>query len=220
MAESSPNPQGPPAGAGPAAPPPLSPLTDALRAFQASSAGRTVSLGELADALKERGTAVLIILLAAPFVPPIPLPGLSLLFGVALALLGPRLGLRRKPWLPRFLLRRPISPQRLATIVRATERVARPIERLLRPRWLWLARPPMELVAGLAISACALILFPPFPMPFANAFPSLAIVLLALGLMERDGLAVAAGYVMLLISYAHLYLWWEVAVRVLRQLTG
>lgn len=198
----------------------LAPLTETLRAFHASTQGRATSLGELLEALKERGTAVLIVLLAAPFVPPVPLPGLSLPFGVALALLGPRLGLRRKPWLPRFLLRRPIQPHTLAAIVRGAERVARPIERLLRPRWSLLFAPPLELVAGLAISAAALILFPPFPMPGANAFPSLAIVLLALGLLQRDGLALAAGYAMLLVSYAYLYLWWDVALRVLRQFVG
>jgi hypothetical protein len=73
-------------------------------------------------------------------------------------------------------------------------------------------------LAGVAIAVAALLLFPPFPMPGINALPGLAIVLLALGLMERDCISVAAGYVVLVVSYAYLYLWWDVAVKVLRQI--
>jgi hypothetical protein len=200
--------------------PPQTPLTDALRAFAAGAGPGGATVGELVQALRERGTAVLILLLAAPFVPPVPLPGLSLPFGVALALLGVRLGLRRGPWLPRFLRRRPLQPRTLEAMVRGAERVAQPIERVLRPRWRLLVQPPMEMAAGLAIVLAAVILFPPFPMPGANSLPSIAIVLLALGLMERDGAAVAAGYCMLFVAYFHLYLWWEVVVRLLARWTA
>jgi hypothetical protein len=210
----------PPPGAGeaePAAAARLVPLTDDLRRFLARTGDRPTSVGELLEALEERGTAVLIILMAAPFVLPLPLPGLSMPFGVAIALLGLRLGFRRRPWLPRVLLRRPIQPSTLGAIARGVERVARPIERLLRPRWSFMLGPATHALAGLAIAAAALILFPPFPMPLVNALPSLAIVLLALGLMERDGAAVAAGHLMLIVSYAYLYLWWDLVVKFLRQ---
>ncbi len=199
--------------------PSQTPLTDDLRALAERTGDRATSIGELLEALEERGTAVLIILLAAPFVLPIPLPGLSMPFGAVIAVLGLRLGFGRKPWLPRFLLRRPIQPSTLAAIVRSVERVARPIERLLRPRWLYLCSGVLHAVAGVAIMVCALLMFPPFPMPGMNALPCLAIILFALGLMESDGVAIVAGYIMLVVSYAYLYLWWDVAGRVLGQLS-
>ena len=199
--------------------PSQTPLTDDLRALAERTGDRPTTIGELLEALEERGTAVLIILMAAPFVLPIPLPGLSMLFGAVIAVLGLRLGFGRKPWLPRVLLRRPIQPSTLASIVRSVERVARPIERMLRPRWLYLCSGAMHAAAGVAIAVCALLMFPPFPMPGMNALPCLAIIFFALGLMESDGIAVVAGYVVLVISYAYLYLWWDVAVRVLRQLS-
>jgi hypothetical protein len=196
----------------------LVPLTDDVRTFIERTSHRSTSLGELLEALGERGTAMLVILMAAPFVLPIPLPGLSMPFGVAIAILGLRLGFGRTPWLPGFLLRRPIQPSTLAAILRAVERVVRPVERMLRPRWAFLLGPVMHALAGVAIAVAALLLFPPFPMPGINALPSLAIVLLALGVMERDGVSVAAGYVVLVLSYVYLYLWWDVASRVLRQI--
>jgi hypothetical protein len=207
-----------PASAEPRGAPRLVPLTDDLRSFLARTGGRPASIGELIDALEERGTAVLIILIAAPFVLPLPLPGLSMPFGVAIALLGLRLGFRRRPWLPGFLLRRHLQPSTVGAITRGVERVARPVERLLRPRCFVMVTPAMQVLAGLAIAAAALILFPPFPMPLVNALPSFAIVLLALGLMERDGVAVAAGHLMLVVSYAYLYLWWDLVVKFLQQM--
>ncbi len=64
---------------------------------------------------------------------------------------------------------------------------------MLRPRWSFLFGPVMHAVAGGTIAMVTLLLFPPFPMPGINALPSLALVLLALGLMERAARP-SAGY--------------------------
>jgi hypothetical protein len=198
--------------------PRLTPLADALADFMARTEGRETSIGALLDALGEKGTAVLLILLAAPFVLPLPLPGLSMPFGAALAFLGVRVALGKPPLLPGFLLRRPIKPSTLSAVVRSVGRVATPIERWLRPRLLLLFNPLAHLGIGIGITLAAILLIPPFPMPGINALPSLAIVLFGLGLMERDGVAIAFGALILLVSYAYLFLWWDVAVRVLGQL--
>jgi hypothetical protein len=193
----------------------LTPLTDDLTAFLERTGDRDTCIGALLEALEDRGTPVLMILLAAPFVLPLPLPGLSMPFGAALVLLGVRLGLGRRPWLPAFLLRRPLRPATVASLVRAVQRVVAPIERRLRPRWHAFFAPPARLAIGLAVAGAAVILLPPFPMPGINAIPSLAIVFFGLGWIERDGAALAAGALLLVASYAYLYLWWDVVVRVL-----
>jgi hypothetical protein len=201
-------------------PPRLSPLTDDLNAVVERARGSAISIGDLLEALGERSTAVLAILMAAPFVLPVPLPGLSFPFGLALVILGVRLGLGKPPWLPAFIVRRPIQPKTLANVVRAVERVAQPIEKRLKPRWVHLTRNGMHTAAGGAMAVAAVMLMPPVPIPGLNAIPALAIVLFALGLLESDGRAVAAGYVVLLGAFAYFYFWWDVIVRVLRQVWG
>ena len=64
-------------------------------------------------------------------------------------------------------------------------------EKLLRPRAALLARPPMEYGVGLIclLLACVLVL----PIPLGNTLPALAISLLALGVLERDGLWILGG---------------------------
>jgi len=46
---------------------------------------------------------------------------------------------------------------------------------------------------GLGLAALALLL--PLPIPFTNSFPAWTILLLAGGLLERDGIAILLGYV-------------------------
>lgn len=71
-------------------------------------------------------------------------------------------------------------------------------ERLLRPRASALALPPMEYVVGFVCLLLAVVLV--LPIPLGNILPALAISLMALGVLERDGLWVLAGFIVAAIS--------------------
>ena len=71
-------------------------------------------------------------------------------------------------------------------------------ERMLRPRASWLALPPMEYLVGLVSLLLALIVL--LPIPLGNMLPALAISMLALGVLERDGVWVVAGFVTAAVS--------------------
>ena len=53
---------------------------------------------------------------------------------------------------------------------------------------------------GLATLVLAILLF--LPIPFANGFPALSIIMLGLGLSQRDGYWLAAGLILTQISVA------------------
>jgi hypothetical protein len=56
-------------------------------------------------------------------------------------------------------------------------------------------------VHGSALVFAALVLMAPLPfIPLSNTLPGGSILLLALGLAERDGVLVAAGYALLLLA--------------------
>jgi hypothetical protein len=65
------------------------------------------------------------------------------------------------------------------------------IERTIRPRLLPLTGPQAERVIGIVGFSLAIIIF--LPIPFGNMLPGLALAILGLGLLERDGLAVLLG---------------------------
>jgi hypothetical protein len=67
-----------------------------------------------------------------------------------------------------------------------------------RPRLIWLARPPMEFAIGAVCLVLAIVLV--LPIPLGNVLPAVAISLLALAIVERDGLWVLAGLGVALVS--------------------
>jgi hypothetical protein len=176
-------------------------LSTELEALRARIQGRSLTLGELHRALHARGPALLLILLALPFCV-IAIPGLSMPFGLAIGFIGACLSLGREPRLPRFLLHRRLPPKRMEPLLASAARMARRLEGVVRPRLTFLhAGPGMARLVGLGVALAGLGLMLPLPIPFSNALPAWAVVLLALGLMERDGLFLLLGHLTVLAGW-------------------
>ena len=164
---------------------------------------RPVRLVEILEATQGRGYHLLLILIALPFVGPIPLPGFSIPFGLVVALLGLRLALDRGPWLPQRLLQREVSTLALRQFMAATSRIVRTIEVLVRPRLGFVPDHVIfSRIAGVLIAASGVLLMLPFPLPFSNSLPAWTVLLLSAGALGRDGLFFFAGCLMFLISVA------------------
>ena len=171
-------------------------LSSQLGRLAAQFSGRPVKLGELTDILQLRGYNALLILLAFPFITPIPLPGFSTVFGLVIASLGLRMLLAQHPWIPRTLMMKELPSQILPKILLATSRGFGRLERLLRPRLLYPEYPfAFKAASGAIVLACGLLLLLPLPVPFSNAFPALTIILIAAAGLEQDGLVFLAGCV-------------------------
>ena len=167
-------------------------------------ANRPARLSELLAATQGRGFDVLLLLIALPFFMPIPLPGLSTPFGLVVLVIGARLALGRRPWLPEKFLRRELPPQFIARVLGTASRAVRCMEVLLRPRldflhehWVY------RRVAGTLIMVSGLLLLLPLPIPLTNSFPALTVVLLTAGAIERDGLFFLAGCAAFTVTLAY-----------------
>ena len=170
-----------------------------LREFEVEN----VTLREVLGLLHGRGYVLLSMLLALPFCTPLPLPGLSTPFGLIIMIIGVRLALGAKPWLPNRLLNTRLPPKVFAKVFALTRKIILGFERLLRPRMLWVTGTRrLEQLHGIPIAICALLLLLPLPIPFTNAVPAWAIMLLAAGLLERDGGFIIAGYIVSLLALA------------------
>ena len=172
-------------------------LSEELESLLAIAPGLPMSLRTIVDHLQFRGLPALIVLLCVPFLFPVSIPGLSIPFGAAIALCGLRLGLGHKLWMPDFLLRREISYDLLKKLVGSAAVFYRKIEKLVRPRMHFLQRwPGMINLMGFMIMIGGVLLSLPIPPPFplTNTIPGLAIIFMALGIMERDGVCTLVGY--------------------------
>jgi hypothetical protein len=169
-------------------------LSEVLQHLIAEFAARAVTLREVIGVLQGRAYNLLMLLLALPFLLPLPLPGLSSVLGLVIAAIALRLTLGQKPWLPGRLLDRELPPKFFPTLLSGASRVLRFLEVMLKPRMLWLTDSPLlvQLHAFIILFAAFLLLLP-LP-PGTNFPPALCIVIMAGGLLERDGRFILAGY--------------------------
>jgi len=81
----------------------------------------------------------------------------------------------------------------------------RKIDRFFKPRMMSLASGAlMNRVNGLVLMGAGLLLMAPLGLiPFSNTLPGVAILLLAAGISQRDGLIVLAGYVMVVLTIVY-----------------
>jgi hypothetical protein len=166
-------------------------IEGALRDLAAGIPGEDASLGDVLAALGPRGHGFAMFLLAAPNLTPGPsLPGFSTIFGVPMLLLalGMVAGLPA-PRLPGFLARRRVSRARIARLVGLLAAIASRADRALRPRLPRLAGARRLMGACFVLLALLLVL----PFPFVSLAAAGAALLLALGLVAQDGVAVALG---------------------------
>jgi hypothetical protein len=164
--------------------------SERLRRLLGSLEARHVHVGYLVIQLRRRSFGGLFVLLAAIGL----LPGISLFAGMIM--LVPALQMAcgfRAPALPRFLGRRVVSVDGLRAVVGRLLPWLERLERHVQPRWPLLTQPPLANLAGLMIAGLGVAML--LPLPLSNLPPAVAILLLALGLLERDGIVMLVGLV-------------------------
>jgi len=171
-------------------------LSAVLAETAAAVSGHAVTLRELLAYLGEQGLLVFCAILAAPFLLPVPLPFMSVALGLPMLLIGLAVTLNRVPWLPDALLDRSLPSATVLQVLARVTRWAERVEHLIRPRILGLTGSPgvNALNGALLVLSVLLLLAPLLFVPFANALPGVAILLLALGMAERDGVVILLGY--------------------------
>jgi hypothetical protein len=187
-------------------------LAEDLARLMALADGRALTIGRVLAVMEDRGYALALLFLAFPFVLPIPSLGMSAPIGFFLALAGLALARGRAPSLPGFLQRREIAYPVLRGMAAAVDRVRRVSGRIVRPRLGHALSGPARVAIGLSLSCAAVVLALPIPLPLSNFFPAAAILMLALGLLEGDGLMVVAGHAATMGLCAGLYLAWGAAM--------
>ncbi len=209
----------PDAAAGSAGKPRPRKLSEELAELRGRFALKPVTLREVIYTLRGRAYVLLLLLLALPFITPIPLPGLSTPFGLAIAFIALRLTLGQRPWLPMKLQRKELPAGFFVKVFAVAAKVLAFLEKFLRPRLTALSDSPLLLrLHALFIFVAALSLLLPLPIPFTNSFPAWAILLIAAGMLERDGLFILMGYAVFAAGVAYFVLLGEAAERLMKSL--
>ena len=150
------------------------------------------TLGESLLLGGQKGFGLLLFMLALPSALPIPAPGYGTFFGVLILFVALQmLWGRREPWLPqkcknyKWSFRLDRSHRWVRFLLWA--------ERLVQPRWEWVLSFRGRL-AAVSIVLSALVMC--VPLPGTNTLPALSVLIVSMGLIQRDGLVVLLGVVL------------------------
>jgi hypothetical protein len=173
-----------------------------------------VTVGEIVHRLGRRSFGALLFIFSAPNWLPLP-PGSSTFLAAPLILLAPQIALGiRAPWLPRFIdqrkLRRADLAGALGKLIPTLER----IEKVSRPRLVFLFGPIGDRLIGLTVTLLSLVLV--LPIFLGNMAPAAAIAAFGLALIQRDGILALIGYAISAASVGLLVIGWNVAVAFFR----
>jgi hypothetical protein len=164
-------------------------LIDTLVALKSVGTEEGTDVAEIVDTLDERAFGLLILLFAIPCLVP-GLPGAQLI-AIPIFLLGLQMAAgREEVWLPKAALRAKVKRTWLEAIAGFVDKRLRWTERLSKPRLTSLASGWSERLIGLVIALASVTIM----LPITNTIPSLAITLIAVGLLQRDGVFTLGGF--------------------------
>lgn len=181
-----------PAGLTPSDSPALEGAIDAPNSLPPTT---QVTLADLWDLAGERIFGFLFVLLSLPSALPLPAPGYSTPFGVAIVLLALQLiAGRSQPWMPQRWLRYPLPLTQLQKIVKAGLPWLRRLEVVSRPRLTWFCTGLTgRVIIGIAITLMGASMIA--PIPGTNTLPAMGIFVVGMGLLDDDGLISLSGVV-------------------------
>lgn len=160
-----------------------------------------VTLVEILGIVGNDSLMLLTIFLSLVFLVPVSIPGVSTVFGSAILLIGISRLFSRRLWVPKRIADRKIASEKLVEVLNRALIWFRRLERISRPHRLqWLTTGgKIDQVNNLSFILAAVLLMVPFGfIPFSNTLPAIALILLSVGLMQKDGGFIFLGYLSIL----------------------
>lgn len=170
------------------------PLSLVFREILQSFDGKErILFSDIVGAMRARSFGLLMLIFALPMALPLPVPpGINIMLASPLVLLTAQQALGFiYPWFPAKWLSKDISLESLRSILHPAIGGLEFLERFVKPRFRFLTRGLIR--RGVGVWGFILTLYICIPAPLTNTVPSMAIVLMSLGLLMRDGLAVIFG---------------------------
>ena len=157
------------------------------RYFFEESRDKKVTLSDILTLAGERVFGFLFVILALPSALPIPAPGYSVPFGVAMFFLAIQLILGRdRPWLPAKIMNGSMPLEKVQGVVKKGIPWLQRIEALTQPRFSSICTSlPGRVVLGSAIALMSISMM--IVIPGTNTLPAIGIFVTGFGLVEDDG---------------------------------
>ena len=165
-----------------------------------------ITLDEMRVLVGQDGLLLLVIFLSLVFMVPVQLPGMGGVFGTVIGLIAISRLRGRTLWLPRRIAQHVMPSEKVRETLRKSSIWLRRLEYLSRPHRLNILAGAgfMEMLNSFAILFGAILLVAPIILvPLSNTLPAMAVLFLAIGLLQRDGLCILYGHFMNIFTVAY-----------------
>jgi len=169
------------------------PTSEYLAQIVIEQKNSSITVGEIKNALHERGFGILMAIAAIPICLPIPAPpGYTTLFSLPLFIFSLQMifGMSA-PWLPAWLERKNIEKSTLEKTLAKANPWLKKIEKYMHPRLTYIGSRTWERFIGFFAFVFAISIA--IPLPLTNFLPGMGTLVMSLGLVNRDGLTILFG---------------------------
>ena len=175
--------------------------SEILRGLLEKNPGKSVTVRKILDAMGTSSFGTSLLVFSIPEVLPIPVPGVSAIVVIPTGIISAQMAMGKKEIvLPKWLLKRSVPRKPLAAAIRSILPVLERLERAVRPRWKWMTSAAAKRFLGAFILFLSGLMA--LPVPGTNMPLAIAVFVIALGLVERDGAMITAGILIGLASMA------------------
>lgn len=151
-----------------------------------------LSMRQVVESVGSRSFGPMLLIMGITLFSPLSgIPGMAVFAGMFVMLIALQMLIGRKNfWLPAFILDRSVPQDKLVKAINWVKPTARRIDRLIKPRLNFMLHPSSTyLIAGLCVTVAAGLPFLEL-VPFSSSIVGLALAILGLALVARDGLLV------------------------------
>lgn len=160
-----------------------------------------MTMSAFLNLLGDRGRLITCMVLAAPFLIPLSIPGTGFVIGIIILLISLSIILDRYYLVPKFLLKYEMSYKSLIKILDACYRMLNFLEKYMKPRLLVMTnKNSTRMFNNFFLVFCSILFITPLPIPLTDTLPACGIFFLSAGILECDGYLILFGYFMVIIT--------------------
>ncbi len=154
-----------------------------------------LTLEEMFKLLARKGPLLIILILVLPFLQPIPIPGLSSLIAILIALQAWAYLIHHQPIVFNSWKHYLIERKKLDLIQKASQKLDPLISRFIKPRFMELTHHYVtQKISAILMIILSILLALPLPIPTSNFIPALGIFAITISHLEEDGVCLMIAY--------------------------
>lgn len=156
---------------------------------------------EFIELMGQSGGLITCMIIAAPFLIPIAIPGTGIIAGLAIFIISVSIMFNKRHLIPDRLMNHKMSKKNLIKVLDATSRLLIRLEKYVKPRLLIMTnRTIICKINNVLMVFSAMLFMTPLPIPLTDTLPALCVFFLAAGTLECDGYLILAGYATIIIT--------------------